>query len=37
MPGLVRVGFGAYKAFAEVDRLLEAPGRIARGAYSVPG
>jgi selenocysteine lyase/cysteine desulfurase len=34
MPGLVRVSFGAYNTFEEVDALVEALGRIARGEFS---
>ena len=33
MPGLVRVSFGMYNTAEEVDVLIDAVGRIARGAY----
>ena len=33
MPGLVRVSFGLYNTFAEVDRLVDALEHIARGEY----
>jgi selenocysteine lyase/cysteine desulfurase len=33
MPGLVRVSFGAYNIFEEVDALVEALGKIARGEF----
>ncbi|MBE0699039.1 MAG: aminotransferase class V-fold PLP-dependent enzyme [Anaerolineaceae bacterium] len=34
VPGLVRVSFGLYNRFDEVDRLVEALERICRGEYS---
>jgi hypothetical protein len=34
MPGLVRASFGLYNTTEEVDALVEALNRIARGAYS---
>lgn len=33
MPGMVRVSFGTYNTFEEVDRLADALRRIARGEY----
>ena len=33
MPGMVRVSFGSYNTFDEVDALAEALGAIARGEY----
>jgi hypothetical protein len=34
MPGMVRASFGMYNTTAEVDVLIEALGRIARGEYA---
>lgn len=33
MPGLIRASFGLYNTFEDVDRLVEALARIARGEY----
>jgi selenocysteine lyase/cysteine desulfurase len=33
VPGMVRISFGLYNSFDEVDALLDALGAIARGAY----
>jgi hypothetical protein len=34
MPGLVRISFGLYNTLDEIDTLIEALNRIARGEYS---
>jgi hypothetical protein len=33
MPGMVRASFGSYNTFDEIDALVAALGRIARGEY----